>query len=244
MIEPNKLNNRILVAGATGVIGRRLCPLLVADGWQVIGTTRFAHKAEALHAMGVTPLVVDVFDKRQLHTAVIEAQPRIVIHQLTDLPAGLDPAKMVEGLVRNARIRDIGTRHLIAAVAAAGGVERMIVQSIAFAYESGPMPYREESPLGMASLAGFEQQVLDAPMVGIVLRYGRLYGPGAGFDIPSDAGCPVHVDAAADAARRAVTRGAAGIYNVAEEDGMVSSQKAKRELGWDARFRCPVGAAT
>lgn len=234
------LNNRIWVAGATGAVGRRLCPLLVADGWQVIGTTRFAHKAEALRAMGVTPVVVDVFDAAQLHAAVVEAQPRIVIHQLTDLPAGLDPEKLAEGLVRNARIRDIGTRHLIAASTSAG-VERMIVQSIAFAYADGPMPYREESPLGMADLAAFEQQVLDAPMVGIVLRYGRFYGPGTGFDAPSAAGCPVHVDAAADAARRAVTRGAVGIYNVAEDDGRVSSERAKRELGWDARFRCPAG---
>lgn len=228
-------NNRILVAGASGVIGRPLCRLLVEDGWHVIGTTRSMDKAEALGAIGVEAVIVDVFDEKELHRVVSAARPGIVVHQLTDLPPGLDPAKMAEGRVRNARIRDIGTRNLIAA-AVACRVTRMVVQSIAFAYEPGPMPYREGSPLSAASVASFEQQVIDAPLVGIVLRYGKLYGPGTGFDNPPSDG-PVHVDAAADAARLAVTRGDAGIYNVVEDDGTVSSQKAARKLGWNSSFR-------
>ena len=86
---------------------------------------------------------------------------------------------------------------------------------------------------GVASL---ERQTLGGPFEGLVLRYGKLYGPGTGFDTPA-AGGPLHVDAAADAARRAVTRGAPGVYNVAEEDGTVSSAKAARELGWHPDFR-------
>lgn len=232
-------NNKILVAGASGVIGRRLCRLLVEDGWRVTGTTRSSEKATGLHAIGVEPIVVDVFDERALHSVVTKARPNVVVHQLTDLPAGLDPAKMAEGRVRNARIRDIGTRNLIAA-AMACGVNRMVVQSIAFAYGPGPLPYREDSPLSAASVASFEQQVLDAALVGIVLRYGKLYGPGTGFDNPPGDG-PVHLDAAADAARLAVTRGESGIYNVTEEDGAVSSQKAIRELGWNPGFRISNG---
>jgi nucleoside-diphosphate-sugar epimerase len=232
---PNAPNNNILVADASGAIGRRLCCLLVEDGWRVTGTTRSAEKAAWLRTIGVEPVIVDVFDESALHGAVSKARPDIVIHQLTDLPPGLDPAKMAEGRIRNARIRDIGTRHLIAA-AVDCGAKRMVVQSIAFAYAPGPMPYIEESPLGTASLAAFEQQVIDAPLPGIILRYGRLYGPGTGFDHPPS-GAPVHVDAAADAARLAVTRGKTGIYNVAEDDGTVSSQKAIRELGWNANFR-------
>lgn len=232
-------NNKILVAGASGVIGRRLCCLLVEDGWRVIGTTRSPEKATGLRAIGVEPIVVDVFNEKALHIVVTKARPSIVVHQLTDLPAGLDPAKMAEGKVRNARIRDIGTRNLIAA-AIACGVNRMVVQSIAFVYEPGPLPYREESPLNVASVASFEQQVVDAPFVGIVLRYGKLYGPGTGFDNPPSDG-PVHVDAAADAARLAVTRGKSGIYNVVEEDGTVSSQKAIRELCWNPSFRFSNG---
>jgi nucleoside-diphosphate-sugar epimerase len=228
-------NDKILVAGASGVIGRGLCRLLVDEGWQVAGTTRSPEKAAGLRAIGVEPLVVDVFDEHALHDAVAAARPNIVIHQLTDLPPGLVPEKMAEGRMRNARIRDIGTRHLIAA-ATACGVRRMVVQSIAFAYAPGPMPYVEESPLGTASVVAFEQQVMDAPLAGIILRYGKLYGPGTAFDTPPGGGA-VHVDAAADAARLAVTRGAAGIYNVAEDDGTISSRKAARELGWNAGFR-------
>lgn len=229
--------NTLFLAGASGAVGRRLCPLLVADGWHVVGTTRFPEKAAMLRALGVEPVVVDVYDEAKLHEAVARARPATVIHQLTDLPAGLDPVQMPEGRIRNARIRDIGTRHLITAAVACGAT-RMVVQSIAFAYAPGPMPYREDAPLGAAALAAFEQQVIDAPLTGLVLRYGQFYGPGTGFDDPPQGG-PVHVDAAADAARRAVTRGAGGIYNVAEDDGTVSIAKAVRELGWDPAFRCP-----
>ena len=112
----------------------------------------------------------------------------------------------------------------------------MVVQSIAFAYEPGPTPHREDSPLRAGGLAAFERQVLDAPLTGIVLRYGKFYGPGTGFDEPPKDG-PVHVDAAAHAARLAATLGKAGVYNVAEEDGAVTSEKARRELGWEAGFR-------
>lgn len=227
--------NSLFVAGAAGAIGRRLCPLLVADGWQVTGITRSPEKAAMLREIGANPVLVDVYNAAELQRVVAEAKPAIVIHQLTDLPPGLDPARMEEGRARNAPIRDIGTRHLIAA-ALASGVERMVVQSIAFMYASGTPPYTETSALASQTLAAFEQQVLEAPLQGIILRYGRLYGPGTGFDQPPDES-PLHVDAAADAARLALTCGQAGIYNITEDDGRVSSWKAERELGWRADFR-------
>ena len=71
---------------------------------------------------------------------------------------------------------------------------------------------------------------------GIVLRYGRLYGPGTWYAAATGKG-PLHVDAAASAARLAVTRGAAGIYNIAEDDGALLTEKAGRELGFDPGFR-------
>ena len=236
----------IFLAGASGAIGRRLCRLLIEDGWRVFGTTRSQEKVADLRSLGVEPIVVDVFDSQRLRQVMLEARPLIVIHQLTDLPPGLDPAKMAAALPRNARIRDVGTRNLVEA-ATACGAKRMIAQSIAFAYAPGPTPFFEDSPLNTAAadnaggvsargVARLERQVLEGPFDGLVLRYGKLYGPGTGFDTPQ-AGGPVHVDAAADAARRAVTRGEAGIYNVAEEDGAVSSAKATRILGWDPRFR-------
>ena len=240
------MNKRVFVAGASGAIGRRLCRLLVDDGYEVVGTTRSPDKTAALQAIGVHPVIVDVFDESALRRAVADARADVVIHQLTDLPPALDPTKMAEARIRNARIREVGTRNL-AAAAVAGGVKRMVAQSIAFAYAPGPMPYREDSPLDVAAadaanamsaraVASLEQRVLSAPLVGIVLRYGRLYGPGTGFDAPRGDGS-VHVDAAADAARRAMTRGKPGIYNIAETGGTISSLKAEREFGWSAGFR-------
>lgn len=238
------MERRVFIAGAAGAIGRRLCRLLVGDGWVVVGTTRSRDKTSLLRDLGVEPVVVDVFDEAALRAVVRQAAPDIVVHQLTDLPPALDPAKMAEALPRNARLREIGTRHLVAAAVAAGA-KRLVAQSLGFVYAAGPMPYREDAPLlvddpaygeTVRAVVNLERQVLAAPLTGIVLRYGKLYGPGTGFDHPP-AGAPLHVDDAADAARRAMTRGEAGIYNIAEADGMVSSQKAADGLGWKPGFR-------
>lgn len=153
---------------------------------------------------------------------------------------------MAEALVRNARLREIGTRNLIAASVAAGA-KRMVAQSLAFVYAPGPMPYREDAPLilddpdfgeSARAVASLERQVAAAALTGIVLRYGKFYGPGTGFDLPPS-GSPLHVDDAADAAPRALTRGQAGVYNIAEDDGTVSIQKAVDALGWVPGFRLP-----
>jgi nucleoside-diphosphate-sugar epimerase len=198
-----------------------------------------------LSALECLAAIVVRLDEETLRRVIEEASPDVVVHQLTDLPSGLDPAKMAEARVRNARLREIGTRNLVVAAVAAG-VRRLVAQSIAFAYAPGTLPHREESslhvnapdPLGLSARAvvSLEKQVLHAPLEGIILRYGKLYGPGTGFD-QAPSGAPVHVDAAADAARRAVTHGKAGIYNVAEEDGTVSSHRAALELGWRPDFR-------
>lgn len=234
----------VFVAGAAGVIGRRLCPLLVADGWRVVGSTRSPERGELLRKLGVAPVIVDVYDAPSLCALLAESQPAVVVHQLTDLPADLDPKRMPEALLRNARIREVGTRNLIAAAVAAGST-RLVAQSIAFAYAQGAKPHREDAALDLDNpamgatargAASLERQVLSAPLEGIVLRYGRLYGPGTGVRRPRPGGA-VHVDAAADAARRAAARGGGGVYNIAEEDGTVASRKARRHLGWRSEFR-------
>lgn len=245
------MTKRIFIAGAGGAIGRRLCLLLVEDGWHVTGTTRSPDKASGLSAIGVAPVIVDVYDERLLREVATKARPAVVMHQLTDLPPGLDPARMAEAGARNARIREVGTRNLVAAAVAAGA-KRLVAQSIAFAYAPGSMPYGEDWPLNVdapdragltaRAVASLERQVLDAPLEGIVLRYGRIHGPGTGFDTPRD-GAPLHVDAAADAARRAATRGTSDVYNVAEDDGSVSSLKAAAELGWNPAFRIDQAAS-
>jgi nucleoside-diphosphate-sugar epimerase len=239
-------DRRVFVAGATGVIGRVLCRLLVADGWTVVGTTRKPEKADALKAVGVAPAVVDVFDADALRGAVLAAQPTAVIHQLTDLPQQVTADNLEPALIRNARLREVGTRNLVDACAAAS-VGHVIAQSIAFAYAPGPQPYVEDAPLNVdapdpiaartaRAVQTLERLVLRGPFRGVVLRYGRFYGPGTWASSPP-AGVAVHVEAAADAARLALERGDAGIYNVAEPDGVVSIAKAVGQLGWRATFR-------
>lgn len=234
MSNPN--NRRVFVAGATGAVGRRMCYLLVEEGYTVIGTTRHSDKTALLKSLGVLPIVVDVYDAEALRDAVVESKASVVIHQLTDLPPALDPALMPEARAKNARVREVGTANLVAAAIAAKA-ERFIAQSIAFVYAPGPLPYEETAPLsGAPSVESLERQVLSGPFVGVVLRYGKFYGPGTGFDVAPTGG-PVHVEAAADAARRAITHAEPGIYNIAEEDGTLSIAKATRILKWDPSFR-------
>jgi nucleoside-diphosphate-sugar epimerase len=132
--------SRIFLAGAAGVIGRRLTPLLLAQDHSVWGSMRSADKREVLRKLGALPVVVDVFDAEALATAVLDAKPEIVIHQLTDLAAVHDPAERFSALARNARIREEGTRNLVAAARKAGA-RRLIAQSIAWAYAPDPRPY-------------------------------------------------------------------------------------------------------
>jgi nucleoside-diphosphate-sugar epimerase len=241
---------RIFLAGATGAIGRRLLPLLIADQHEVTGTTRSPDKAKALRKAAARAVVVDVYDALTLEQAVWEARPEVVLHQLTDLPQVADPANLGPALEANARLRIEGTRNLVVAAKAAGAM-RIVAQSIAFIYAAGEGPRVETDPLAMqadgtpgASLRGvlsLEEQVLTARGIdGVVLRYGRLYGPGTWYEGgPAGAGF-VHVDAAAQAARLAITRGHPGIYNVAEEDGAFSIDKARRDFGFDPNFRMDV----
>jgi nucleoside-diphosphate-sugar epimerase len=238
-------NKRIFLAGASGAIGRQLAPLLINDGWQVLGTTRSKDKAALLREMGVEPVVVDVFDAAALRSAVSKFKPEIVIHQLTDLPYALEAGQMTQALVRNARLRNEGTRNLVEAAVLAGA-KRFIAQSISFIYADGSLPHREEDPFlaethpvygeTVQGVASLERQVLSAPLDGIILRYGLFYGVGTGFDAPIAPGS-VHVSAAAKAALLAITKALPGIYNFAEDDGTVSIEKATRILGWDAGWR-------
>lgn len=223
----------IFLAGATGAIGRKLVPLLIEAGFAVHGTTRKPERQNSLRALGATPVVVDVFDGEALAAALLQAKPDIVIHQLTDLPFGLDPAQMEEGRIRNARIREIGTKNLVDAAVAAGA-RRMISQSIAWSYQMGAGEITEETPLQESATAirTLESLTLTtAGIAGTVLRYGLLYGPGTGCDAPAGS-ISLHVDDATSAALLAVRTSAIGVFNVVEDGGPVSNAKAKSILGW------------
>ena len=234
---------RIFLAGASGAIGRRLMPLLIGAGHDVTGMTRSADAARDLKAAGVTPAVADVYEADGLTRAVIAARPDIVMHQLTDLPRVFDETQVAAQYPRNARIRIEGTRNLVAAAKAAGA-RRFVVQSVAFAYAPGKEPYAETDPLNVAdgprvvtvrAAADMEQQVLNSGMEAVVLRYGLFYGPGTWTETP-ERKPSLHIDAAAKAALLSLT-GNAGIYNIADDDGTVSIDKARKELGFDPAFR-------
>lgn len=231
------MSNRVFVAGASGVIGRRLLPLLRRRGLDVVGTTRSPERAREIERLGARAVIVDVYDRDALIAAVRDAAPAVVIHQLTDLSHGFSPDRIAETLARNARLRTEATPNLVLAAQTAGA-RRLIAQSIAWVYQPGPEPHGEDDALdpNVHGVAALERAVLGAANIeGIVLRYGWFYGPGAN---PEPAGRPgVHVDAAANAAVLAIDHGAPGAYNVAEPGPHLSIAKATRELGWDPGFR-------
>ena len=233
----------VFVAGATGVIGQPLLKLLKLAGHTVTGTTRSAGKLPMIEALGAKGVVADAFDYPSLRRAVMDAKPDVVIHQLTDLPDVSDPAQMAVVREKNSRLRIDGTCNLMTAAHTAG-VSRVIAQSIAFVYAPGKRPCHEGDPLDsseaqkvtIAGVAALEDVVVNTPDIdGIVLRYGRLYGPGTWFDKPGSAGA-LTTDAAAQAALLALTRGAPGIYNIAEDNGEFAIEKARRDLSFDP---CP-----
>ena len=177
---------QVFLAGASGVIGVRLVPLLVDAGHRVAGMTRSPDKAEHLRALGAEPVVCDVYDAAGLTGAVTRFAPDAVMHQLTDLPDSADEITAFRD--RNNRIRTEGTRNLLAAAAAAG-CRRFVAQSIAW-----------RPPAGGEAVQEHERMVLDAG--GVVVEYGTFYGPGtySGDDrIPPPP--RIHVD---EAARRTV----------------------------------------
>jgi nucleoside-diphosphate-sugar epimerase len=233
------------LAGASGAVGRRLASLLCGANHEVFGTTRSSDKVGMLRALGIAPIVVDVFDVDAVVQAVAAARPDIVIHQLTDLPSAPGTPGYPAAQVANRALRITGTRNLIQAAKAAG-VRRAVAQSIAFIYAPGEGARTEDDPLELAAegvrqltvqgIVALEREVLQTPGIdGVVLRYGYLYGPDTWYEAPPKPPS-VHVDAAACAALLAVSKGA-GVYNIANDDGAVSPAKAKRELGFDPGFR-------
>lgn len=160
---------RIFLAGASGVIGRQLTPLLVEKGHTVAGTTRSAGKAELIRGLGAEPVVVDVYDAGALRDAICDFAPDVVMHQLTDLPD--DAAKLGASREANARMRDEGTTNLVHAARAAGA-GRFIAQSIAW----------ELAPEFAARLEEHERLTLGFHGAGVVLRYGQFYGPGTYYE--------------------------------------------------------------
>ncbi|MEV8372750.1 NAD-dependent epimerase/dehydratase family protein [Kribbella sp. NPDC056861] len=175
---------RIFLAGASGVIGQRLIPLLVQDGHVVGGMTRSAGKKALLERLGAEPIVVDVFEREALLQAVADFRPDLIVNELTDLPDDL--AQIGDHAELNARIRTEGNQNLIDA-ARASGSPKLLVQSVAWPMPAGPQA---------EAIVSLEKSVLAEG--GVVLSYGQFYGPGTYNEQQIPAEPRVQIDRAAE----------------------------------------------
>lgn len=173
---------KIFVAGAAGVIGRKMLPMLVRAGHEVTGMSRKEEQCALIESMGCRAVIGDALDREAIRSAVFEAKPEAIIHQLTSLSTW--------NLTDNAKIRAEGTRNLVDAALAANAT-RIIAQSISWAYEPGVTPATEEVPLDVDApeprkttvngVMALEQAVAEMPHY-VILRYGMLYGQDTWYD--------------------------------------------------------------
>jgi nucleoside-diphosphate-sugar epimerase len=259
---------RVLVAGASGAVGRPLVSALLARGHQVTATTRSPSKAGLLRGLGAEPAVVDGLDGAAVGEAVARAEPDAVIHQMTALAGATSLRRFDRAFAVTNQLRTSGTDHLLAAATAAG-VRRFIAQSYTGwnnIRAGGPVK-TEEDPLDprppaaqretLAAIIHLERVVRAAPVEGIVLRYGSLYGPGASDEFVamiSRRKVPVigdgagvwsflHVSDATAAAVAALEHGSRGTYNVVDDDPAPVAQWLPflaEAVGAQAPYRVPV----
>ncbi len=239
---------KVLVAGATGAIGKQLVPRLVANGHEVAGMTRSESKRDAVRALGAKPLVADALDPDQVARAVGETQPDVIVHELTALAESLDMRHFDRDFALTNRLRTEATDHLLAAGRAVG-IKRFVAQSYAgwpAARRGGPVK-SEDAPFdpnppealrkGLAAIRHLESAVVGAEWTeGIALRYGGFYGPGTSmsargehvemirkrkFPVVGSGGGVwsfIHIEDAADATVAAIEHGRRGVYNIVDDE--------------------------
>jgi nucleoside-diphosphate-sugar epimerase len=239
---------KVFVAGATGALGQHLVPLLVQRGHEVVGMTSKASKQDFVRQLGARPVVADALDPEQVAQVVAEAEPEVIVHELTAL-SDFDLKDPEGTFALTNRLRTEGTDHLLAAGRAVG-VKRFVAQSFAgwpFARTGGPIKTEEDdldpTPVDgmrstLAAIRHVEDTVTGATWTdGVVLRYGGFYGPGTGLSLPdgdmvelirkrkfpivgkgTGVWSFVHIEDAASASVEAVERGKPGIYNVVDDD--------------------------
>jgi len=245
---------RVFVAGATGAIGHRLVPLLIDSGHEVVGTTRTPSKTDGLRLLGATPVVLDGREGEAVRRAVLEAEPEVVVHQMTALSGDLDFRRFAETFAETNRLRTETTDIMIEAAVEAGA-RRFIAQSFAGwpNEQSGGPVKTEEDPLNtdppkqvretLGAILHLESVTTGTPGIeGLALRYGGFYGPGnalgkggAMLEAVVQGQMPVvgggsgiwsflHIDDAAQATALAVDRGAPGIYNIVDDEPAAVSE--------------------
>ncbi|MDX3000135.1 NAD(P)-dependent oxidoreductase [Kribbella solani] len=239
---------KVLVAGATGGLGRSLVPQLVAAGHDVTGMIRSESGAAGVRAFGADVVLADGLDAASVRDAVDSVRPEVVVHQMTALKGGIDFKHFDESFAMTNRLRTEGTDNLLAASRAAG-VRRIVVQSYAGwnlqhggsatkteadPFEAQPAPSQRET---MAGLKHLESVVTGAEGIeGVVLRYASFYGPtgdigkgGSMVELVRKRRLPiigdgtgvwsfVHYDDAAAVTVKAIESNATGVYQVADDD--------------------------
>jgi len=239
---------KVFVAGATGAVGKRLVPLLVASGHEVTAMTRSQEKAEPVLAAGATPVVVDGLDRAAVIKAVMRSEPEVVIHHMTGLTGAQSFKRFDEEFALTNRLRTEGVDYLLEA-ARTVGARRLIAQSYGnWDYErTGSRAKTEEDALdpnppanqrkSLEAIRHLEHAVTETDDVeGIALRLGNLYGPGTGFALDGDLvrlvrkrKLPVvgggggvwsfaHVDDVATATIAAVEHGQSSTFNIADDE--------------------------
>ena len=238
---------RVLIAGATGQIGRPLTQTLVAAGDEVYGLARSEESAARVSELGATPVRGDALDRAEVIASVAEAQPDVIVHQLTAIPTEVpNPREFTSLFGPTNRLRREATRHLVDA-AAEVGTGRVLAQSIAFAYrvegapeivdESGALDTGADGAFGeiVRAVSALEEAVLSSGAGGVVMRYGMLYGPDTAYSRDGALGSLVaqrrfpvvgdgagrqpfiHLDDALSATLALMDRGT-GVYNVVDDD--------------------------
>jgi nucleoside-diphosphate-sugar epimerase len=238
---------KVFVAGGTGAIGKALIPQLVAAGHDVVATTRSAKRAEEVARLGGKPAIADGLDEHTIIEAIRDAQPEVVIHEMTALSGKPDLRHFDRMFATTNQLRTRGTDYLIRA-ARQVDARRLIVQSYSGwpNIPEGGAVKSEEDPLdpdppkwqceSMAAFHHIERVVPAAEgLEGVVLRYGGLYGPDTGLMSSEALGLLrkrqfpivgngagvwsfVHVADAASATVAALDHGPPGIYNIVDDD--------------------------
>jgi nucleoside-diphosphate-sugar epimerase len=186
---------RILLAGATGVLGRAALPHLTQH--EVAGLTRSPEKLESLRDLGAQPVLCDVYDYETLRRVAQRFRPWIVANFLTALSSGSAEA--------NNRVRREGGANLLN-VAKAAGAGRLVVESVAF-------PLDGDAAVAVKEL---EQSALEFPGESVILRFGRLWGPGTYYPAPPQPPT-IHIDRAGKRGARLLVQAPPGTYVVPEK---------------------------
>ena len=239
---------RVFIAGATGAVGRRLVPLALRAGHQVTGMTRSEDKAAALRAGGAEAAVADALDRAAVVAAVAKAAPEVVVHQLTALSSFTNLRRFDSEFAATNLLRTQGTTNLVAAAHAAGARRFFAQSFGGWPYArtGGPVKTEEDEldpdppakfEATLEAIRYLEHAVLSAEEIeGIALRYGWFYGPGTSlgeggkyleavrrrrFPIIGDGTGVwsfIHIDDVASATLSALERGAAGVFNIADDE--------------------------